>query len=114
VGNRWKDDNDLFYWEEVPREPTPEGPNGDGDPDDGGDPFGMHPLCCAARRHSISDLYASVEECFQAMEAMRQRMENLEQVVDDDYKFLNRNVTKLFGMVGNMKKRWCKDCGKFY
>jgi hypothetical protein len=41
---------------------------------------------------------------------MRQRMER---VVDDDYKFLNWNVRKLFGMVRGMKKRWCEDCGKF-
>jgi hypothetical protein len=109
----------------MPKEKTPEGPNDGGDPDDGGDndnsdnpgdddPFGMHPLCCAACRHSISDLYALVEECFQAMEAMRQRMEDLEQVVDDNYKFLKWNVRKLFGMVGNMKKRWCMNCGKFH
>jgi hypothetical protein len=80
-----RDNNDLFYWKEVPKEPTPEGPNGGGDPNDGGDgdnggdpgdddPFGMHPLCCATCCHSISNLYALVEECFQAMEAMRQRM----------------------------------------
>jgi hypothetical protein len=31
----------------------------------------MHPMCCAACRHSISELYTSVDECFQAMEAMR-------------------------------------------
>jgi hypothetical protein len=37
------------------------------------------------------------------MEAMRQRTEDLEHVVEDDYKFLNRNVRKLFGMVGNVK-----------
>jgi hypothetical protein len=37
------------------------------------------------------------------MEAMRQRMEDLERMVEDDYKFLNRNMRKLFGMVGNMK-----------
>jgi hypothetical protein len=79
----------LYIWEEVPKEETPECPNGggnndggddngDGDDDDDdsgdpgdGDPFGMHPMCCAAFRHSISDLYASVDECFQAMEAMR-------------------------------------------
>jgi hypothetical protein len=91
-----RDDNDLFYWEEVPKEKTPEGPNGGSDPDDGGDsdngdyPFGMHLLCCAACCHSISDLYASAEECFQAMEVMRQRMEDLERVVEDDYKFLER------------------------
>jgi hypothetical protein len=48
------------------------------------------------------------------MEAMRQRMEDLEQVVDDNYKFLKWNVRKLFGMVGNMKKRWCMNCGKFH
>jgi hypothetical protein len=34
-----RDDNDLYYWEEVPKEKTPEGPNGngngDGDDDDG-------------------------------------------------------------------------------
>jgi hypothetical protein len=55
-------DNDLYYWEEVPKEKTPEGPSGGGnndggddddDGDNGGDPgsddpFGMHPMCCAA------------------------------------------------------------------
>jgi hypothetical protein len=30
----------------------------------------MHLLCCAACRDSISELYALVDECFQAMEAM--------------------------------------------
>jgi hypothetical protein len=110
--------------EEVPKEKTHEHPNGggggnddDGDNDDddsgggGGDPgyddpFGMHPMCCAACRHSISELYASDDECFQIMEAMRRRMEDLERVVKNDYKFLNRNVRKLFGMVGNMRGKW--------
>jgi hypothetical protein len=125
-----REDNDLYYWEEVPKEKTPEGPNGGGndddgdDGDDGGDdndgdprnddPFWMHLMCCAACRHSISELYASVCECFQAMEAMRQCMEDLERVVEDDYKFLNRNVQKLFGMVGNMKGKWCNSCGKYH
>jgi hypothetical protein len=106
----------LYYWEEVPKEKTPEGPNGggndddgddgnDGGGDDGGDPsddnpFGMHPMCCAACRHSISELYASVDECFQTMEKIRQRMEDLERVVEDDYTFLNRNMRKLFGIGG--------------
>jgi hypothetical protein len=98
-----RDDNDLYIWEEVPKEKTPEVPNGGGndnddddddDGDDSGDnggdpgdddPFGMHPMCCVACRHSISELYASVDECFQAMEAMRQRMEDLERVVEDEY-----------------------------
>jgi hypothetical protein len=110
---------------------APKGPNGGGNDDgnnggddgddgsDGGDPsdddpFGMHPMCCAACRHSISELYASVNECFQAMEVMRQRMEDLECVVEDDYKFLNRNVRKLFGMVGNMKGKWCNSCGLYH
>jgi hypothetical protein len=48
-----------------------------------------------ACRHSISKLYATVDECFQAIEVMMQRMEDLESVVEDDYKFLNRNVRKL-------------------
>jgi hypothetical protein len=48
------------------------------------------------------------------MEAMRQRMEDLEHVVEDDYKFLNRNVRKLFGMVGNMKGKWCNSCEKYH
>jgi hypothetical protein len=75
-----RENNDLYYWEEVPKEKTPEGPNDggnsdgsdDGDDDsrddDGGDlgdddPFGMHPMCCAACRHSISELYTSVDKC---------------------------------------------------
>jgi hypothetical protein len=109
-----REDNDLYYLEDVLKEKTPEGPNSsgnndgnddDGDDDDSGDPgdddpFRMHPMCCAACCHSISELYASVDECFQTMEAMRQRMEDLERVVEDDYKFLNRNMRKLFGMVG--------------
>jgi hypothetical protein len=63
-----KDDNDLYIWEEVPKEKTLEGPNGggnvggddNGDGDNNGDddgnpgdddPFEMHPMCCAACRH---------------------------------------------------------------
>jgi hypothetical protein len=66
--NSWaaagREDNDLYYWEEVPKEKTPEGPNcggndddGDENGNDGGDdgndpgddnPFGMHLVCCAA------------------------------------------------------------------
>jgi hypothetical protein len=96
----------LYYWEQVPKEKTLEGPNCSGN--DGGDPgdddpFGMHLMCCAACRHSISEFYTSVDECFQTMEVMRQHMEDLERVVEDDYKFLNRNVQKLFSMVGSMK-----------
>jgi hypothetical protein len=127
-----RDDNDLYIWEEVPIEKTREGPNGGGNDDDGDDnddgddgsddggdpsdddPFGMHPMCCAACRHSISELYASVDECFHAMEAMRQRMEDLERVVEDGYKFSNRNMCKLFGMVGNMKGKWCNSCRKYH
>jgi hypothetical protein len=63
----------------------------------------MHPMCCAACCHSVSELYASVDKCFQAMEVMRQRMEDVKCVVEDDYKFWNRNVRRLFSMVGNMK-----------
>jgi hypothetical protein len=121
-------ENDLYYWEEVPKEKTPEGPNGSGNDNDNGDdddgddgrdpsdddPFGMHPMCCAACRHSITELYASVDECLQAMEALRQCVEDLERMVEDDYKFLNRNVHKLFGMVGNIKGKWCNSCGKYH
>jgi hypothetical protein len=122
-----RDDNNLYIWDEEPKENTLEGPNGGSDDngggdnggDDGGDPgnddpFGLHPMSCAACRHSISDLYATVDECFQAMEAMRQRMEDLERVVEDDYKILNRNVRKLFGMAGNMRGKWCNSCGKYH
>jgi hypothetical protein len=116
----------------VPKEKTPEGPNGGGnddgsdnnddgddDGDDGGDPgdddpFKMHPMCCAACRHSITELYASVDKCFDAIGVMRQRMEVVEHVVEDNYKFLNRNMRKLFGMVGNMKGNWCNSCGKYH
>jgi hypothetical protein len=130
-----RDDNDLYIWDEVPKEKTLEGPNGGGnggdddngggdddgndDGDDGGDngdddPFGLHPMCCRACRQSITDLYASVDECLQAMEAMKQHLEDLEHVVEDDYKFLNRNMHKLFGMVGNMRGKWCNTCLKYH
>jgi hypothetical protein len=130
-----RDDNDLYIWDEVPKEKTPEGPNGGGNDygndngggndgggdggDDGGDdgnddPFGLHTMCCAAWRHSIADLYVSVDEFLQAMEAIKQRLEDLECVVEDDYRFLNRNVRKLFGMVGNMRGKWCNTCGKYH
>jgi hypothetical protein len=63
----------------VPKEKTPEGPNGGGNDDDddkgddGGDPsdddpFEMHLMCFAACRHSISEINTSVDECFQAVE----------------------------------------------
>jgi hypothetical protein len=72
-----KEDNDLNYWEEAPKEKTPKGPNcggnlndnNDSGDEDGGDPgdvdpFGTHLLCRAACRHSITELYALVDECF--------------------------------------------------
>ena len=121
-----RDDNDLYIWDER----TSEGPNGgddgndnNGGGDDGGngdgdngndDPFGLHPRCCRACRQSIMDLYESMDGCLQAMEAMKRRMEDLERVVEDDYKFLNRNVRKLFGMVGDMRGKWCKTCLKYH
>jgi DNA-directed RNA polymerase subunit N (RpoN/RPB10) len=128
------EDNDLYIWDEQPKERTPEGPNGDGNDgnesgndngggddggDDGGDngdedPFGLHPMCCWTCRQSIGDLYTSVDECLQAMEAMKHRLENLEHVVGDNYKFLNRNMRKLFGMVGNMRGKWCNTCLKYH
>jgi hypothetical protein len=125
-----RDDNDLYIWDEQPKERTPEGPNDDGNDgnesgndngggDDGGDngdedPFGLHPMCCRTCHQSIGDLYTSVDECLQAMEAMKQRMEDLEHVVGDNYKFLNHNVRKLFGMVGNMRGKWCNTCLKYH
>jgi hypothetical protein len=39
---------------------------------------------------------------------------DLERVVKENYKFLNRNVRKLFGMVGNMRGKWCHSCGKYH
>jgi hypothetical protein len=114
------EDNGLYIWDEQPKERTPEGPIGGGNDggDDGGDngdeePFGLHPMCCRTCRQSIGDLYASVDECLQAMETMKHRMEDLEHVVEDNYKFLNRNVRKLFGMVGNMRGKWCNTCLKY-
>jgi hypothetical protein len=107
-----RDDNDLYIWDEVPKEKTPEGPNGgddngggDDSGDDGGDdgnddPFGLHPMCCAACGHSIADLYASVNECLHAMEAMRQRLEDLECVVEDDYKFLTATCANFLAWSG--------------
>jgi hypothetical protein len=134
--NPWAavEDNDLYIWDEQPKERTPEGPNGDGNDgnesgndngggddggDDGGDngdedPFGLHPMCCRTCRQSIGHLYTLVDECLQAMEAMKQRMEDLEHVVGDNFKFLNRNVRKLFGMVGNMRGKWCNTCLKYH
>jgi hypothetical protein len=128
------EDNDLYIWDEQPKARTPEGPNGDGNNgnksgngngggddggDDGGDngdedPFGLHPMCCRTCRQSIGDLYTLVDECLQAMEAMKQRMEDLEHVVGDNYKFLNRNVRKLFVMVGNMSGKWCNTFLKYH
>jgi hypothetical protein len=34
------------------------------------------------------------------MEAMKQRLEDLERVVEDDYKFLNRNVRNFLAWSG--------------
>jgi hypothetical protein len=109
-----RDDNDLYYWEEVTKEPTPKVPmvvsilmavaTETTVATRRRQSVWRAPMCCAACRHAISDLFASVDECFQAMEAMRQRMEDLECIVDDDYKFFNWNVGKLIGMVGNIKK----------
>jgi hypothetical protein len=129
-----RDDNDLYIWDEQPTERRPEVPNGDGNDgndggdnngggddgsDDGGDngdedPFGLHLMCCRTCRQSIGDLYTSVDECLQAMKVMKHRMEVLEHLVEDNYKFLNRNMRKLFGMVGNMRGKWCNTCLNYH
>jgi hypothetical protein len=108
----------------VPKEKIHEGPNGGGNPNDGGDDDGGDPSDVRSFRDAfivlggLPSLHHGAlrigRRIFQAMEAMRQRMEDMECVVEDDYKFLNRNVRKLFGMVGNMKSKWCKSCGKFH
>jgi hypothetical protein len=97
------EDNNLYIWDERQKERTPEGPNGDdndgneggddnGGGDDGGDdggdngdedPFGLHPMCCRTCHQSIGDLYTSADECLEAMEALKHRMEDLEHVVDE-------------------------------
>jgi hypothetical protein len=61
-----RDDNDLYIWDEEPKERTPEGPNdgndgddnggGDDGGDDGGDngdddPFGLHPMLLTQNMH---------------------------------------------------------------
>jgi hypothetical protein len=74
----------------------------------------LHPMCCRTCRQSIWHLYTSADECLQAMKPMKQCMEDLEHVVEDNYKFLNRNVRKLFGMVGNMRGKWCNTCLKYH
>jgi hypothetical protein len=52
-----RDDNDLYYWEEVPKEPTLEGSSGGGNPDDSGDdPFGEHPDQCGVPPRYIESL----------------------------------------------------------
>jgi hypothetical protein len=113
----------IYYWEEVPKEKTPEGLTVAVTLTMATTTtvtLAMTTLSgcirCVVRlcHHSISDLYASVDECFQAMEVMRQRTEDFERVVDDNYKFMNWNVRKLFGMVGNMKSKWCKSYRKFH
>jgi hypothetical protein len=126
-GSDYSDDRSPSSWAAAGRDDNDDG-DGEGDDDNGGgddggddggdngddDPFGLHLMCCRACRHSIVDLYASVDECLQAMEAMKQRVEDLERVVEDDYKFLNHNVRKLFGMVGNMRGKWCNTCLKYH
>jgi hypothetical protein len=51
----------------------------------------------------MSPSHGSDEQC----------MEDLEHVVGENYKFLKRNVCKLFGMVGNMRGKWCNTCLKY-
>jgi hypothetical protein len=124
-----RDDNDLYYWEEVPKEAKPKDQDGKGELDGGGDhddgddpdgdgdddPFDEHPMCCAACHHVILDLFASIKECVQATRIIRQHIKDLERVVDDDFKFFNHNVRKLFGMHSvHKKKKWCLLCGKFH
>jgi hypothetical protein len=48
------------------------GPGGGDDLDGDDDPFNEHPMCRAACRNAISDLFASIDECLQTMVAMHQ------------------------------------------
>ena len=109
----------------MPKEEHPEEQGEGGNPGGGNDPVGgdhedddpeeEHNVCCAACRNAIAELFSSLDECFHTINAMQQRIEDWERMVEDDFKYLNRNIRKLFGMNKNFKKKeWCTSCIKFH
>lgn len=61
--------------------------------------------CCPICREVIRDLFYKLGDTRRPIESLEIRLRTLEDSKDLDYKFLNQNIRKLFGMVRDLKRR---------
>src|SRR6185437_8058561 len=61
-------------------------------------------------RRTITDLYATIDRCYDQIVAMDRMMNDIERLAERDYNFLLRNIRKLFGMVGDLRKQGGGGC----
>ena len=107
------DDDDWPGWAEEERreEDDPSGGDSgkkkdDDEPEDDSPNRGGHHFgCCFKCRNEIADLHATIDRCHDQIVAMDRRMDDIERLAERDYNFLLRNITKIFGMVGDLRRQ---------
>jgi hypothetical protein len=122
-GAAGRDDNDNFVWEEDRKEREEEEreeyQEDQVQDDDGGNPsYQEHGQgCCPLCRERIDELFIGLNACRRSIDGINRKIDDMEWQAEEDYKFLNRNSRRLFGMVGNMRRKQqgpnkcgCKSC----
>ena len=109
-GATGRDDDDDYAWEvyhgkreEEERQERQENQVQD---DDGGDPSNQEhgQGCCPLCRERIDELFIGLNACRKSINGINRKIDDMEWQAEEDYKFLNRNVRRLFGMVGNVRR----------
>jgi len=123
-GATGRHDDDDFAWEEYhgrqeEEEERQEHQENQVQDNDGGDPSNQEHGhgCCPLCRERIDELFSSLNACRKSINGINCKIDNMEWQADEDYKFFNRNVRQLFGMVGNIRRNQqgsskcgCKSC----
>ena len=104
-----RDDNDNFVWDnydEREEEERQELQENQVEDDDGGYPNNQEHGhgCCPLCRERIDELFIGLNACRKSLDRVDREIDNMEWQANEDYKFLHRNVRKLFGMVGNARR----------
>lgn len=64
-----------------------------------------HVNCCPRCRADIADLRATLGRALEDLDDLNESLVYLERLIEDDYKFLNRNIRKLFAMYGDLRRQ---------
>ena len=105
------DDDEWPEYEEVwggDRDDRGKGKKVEDDEDDGATKYKSvygHNGCCPRCRADIADLRATLDRALDDLGNLNRAVEYIDRLMTDDYKFLNRNIRKLFAMFGELRRQ---------